>query len=81
MEFFTISLAKVEQTSSIFLVPIIKKGLIITYVSNKGPANEVGLRPLGQDQFGRYHLGDILLSIDNKETAHEHDHLLYRSFS
>jgi len=40
------------------------KGLIISYIDEKGGAAEVGLKGITQDQYGRIYLGDIILSVD-----------------
>ncbi len=43
------------------------KGLIISYIDDKGPAAKAGLRGMTQDEEGRVYLGDIILSVDGKE--------------
>jgi S1-C subfamily serine protease len=43
------------------------KGLIISYIDEKGSAAKAGLKGMTQDQYGRMYLGDIILSIDSKE--------------
>lgn len=43
------------------------KGLIISYIDEKGGAAEAGLKGMTQDQYGRIYLGDIILSVDGKE--------------
>ena len=43
------------------------KGLIISYIDEKGGAAEAGLKGMTQDQYGRIYLGDIILSVDGQE--------------
>ncbi len=43
------------------------KGLVISYVDEKGGASEAGLKGMTQDQFGRIYLGDIILNVDGIE--------------
>lgn len=43
------------------------KGLIISYIDEKGSAAKAGLKGMTQDQYGRMFLGDIILSVDGKE--------------
>lgn len=43
------------------------KGLVISYVDEKGGAAEAGLKGMTQDQFGRIYLGDIILNVDGIE--------------
>jgi S1-C subfamily serine protease len=45
----------------------IKKGIVISHVDEKGSAAQAGLKGMTQDGFGRYYLGDIILSVDGKE--------------
>ncbi len=45
----------------------IKKGIVISHVDEKGSAASAGLQGMTQDGFGRYYLGDIILSVDGKE--------------
>lgn len=45
----------------------IKKGLIISYIDEKGGAARAGLKGMTQDQYGRFYLGDIILNVDAKE--------------
>ncbi len=45
----------------------LKKGVILEYVSPKGPAGKAGLEGISQDRYGRWFLGDILLKIDKHE--------------
>lgn len=40
-----------------------EKGLVISYVDEKGSAAKAGLKGLTQDQFGRLYLGDIILEV------------------
>jgi len=44
----------------------VEKGIVIKYVSKDSPADEAGLQGMGQDQFGRYFIGDIIIKIDGK---------------
>jgi len=41
-----------------------EKGLVISFVDEKGSAAKSGLRGLTQDRAGRIYLGDIILSVD-----------------
>jgi S1-C subfamily serine protease len=43
------------------------KGLIISYIDEKGGAAEAGLKGMTQDQYGRIYLGDIILSVDGQD--------------
>jgi S1-C subfamily serine protease len=43
------------------------KGLVISYVDEKGGAAEAGLKGMTQDKFGRIYLGDIILNVDGIE--------------
>jgi S1-C subfamily serine protease len=43
------------------------KGIIVSYVDEKGSAAKAGIKGMTQDQFGRTYLGDIILSINDKE--------------
>lgn len=43
------------------------KGVVISYIDEKGSAAQAGLKGMTQDQFGRIYLGDIIISIDGKE--------------
>ncbi len=43
------------------------KGLIISYIDEKGSAAKAGLKGMTQDQFGRVYIGDIILAINGKE--------------
>lgn len=42
------------------------KGIIISYVDEKGSAGKAGLKGMTQDQYGRTYLGDIILSVDGQ---------------
>jgi S1-C subfamily serine protease len=42
------------------------KGIIISYVDEKGPAAKAGLKGMTQDQYGRIYLGDIILAVDGQ---------------
>lgn len=43
------------------------KGIIVSYVDEKGSAAKAGIKGMTQDQFGRTYIGDILLSVDGQE--------------
>jgi S1-C subfamily serine protease len=43
------------------------KGIIVSYVDEKGSASKAGIKGMTQDQFGRTYLGDIILSVDGTE--------------
>jgi S1-C subfamily serine protease len=43
------------------------KGIIISYVDEKGAAAAAGLKGITQDKYGRMYLGDIILKVDGKE--------------
>lgn len=43
------------------------KGIIVSYVDEKGPAYKAGIRGMTQDRFGRTYLGDIILSVDGQD--------------
>lgn len=45
----------------------IKKGLIISYIDEKGGAAKAGLKGMTQDKYGRIYLGDIILKVDGQE--------------
>ncbi len=45
----------------------IKDGIVITYIDENGPAKKAGLTGMGQDEWGRYYIGDIIIEIDGKE--------------
>ena len=40
------------------------KGLVISYIDEKGGAAEAGLKGMTQDQYGRIYIGDIIVSVD-----------------
>ena len=42
------------------------KGIIISYIDEKGGAAEAGLKGMTQDQYGRIYIGDVLLSVDGQ---------------
>ncbi len=42
------------------------KGIIISYVDEKGPAAKAGLKGMTQDEYGRIFLGDIILGVDGQ---------------
>lgn len=44
-----------------------KKGLIISYIDEKGGAAEAGLKGMTQDQYGRIYLGDVILKVNGQE--------------
>lgn len=44
-----------------------RKGLIISYIDEKGGAGEAGLKGMTQDQYGRIYLGDVILKVDGQE--------------
>jgi S1-C subfamily serine protease len=43
------------------------KGIIVSYVDEKGSAAKAGIQGMTQDQFGRTYLGDIILSVDGQD--------------
>jgi S1-C subfamily serine protease len=43
------------------------KGIIVSYIDEKGSAAKAGIRGMTQDQFDRTYLGDIILSINGQE--------------
>jgi S1-C subfamily serine protease len=43
------------------------KGIIVSYVDEKGSAAKAGLKGMTQDQYGRTYLGDIILSVDGQD--------------
>lgn len=49
------------------------KGIIITYIDENGAAAKAGLVGMGQDQYGRYYLGDVVIEIDGKEVNNYDD--------
>ena len=42
------------------------KGIIISYIDEKGGAAEAGLKGMTQDQYGRIYIGDVILSVDGQ---------------
>lgn len=44
-----------------------EKGLVISYIDEKGSAARAGLKGLTQDQFGRLYLGDVILEVNGTE--------------
>jgi len=42
----------------------IKNGIVISYIDENGPVSKAGLVGMGQDEYGRYYLGDIITHID-----------------
>lgn len=42
------------------------KGIIVSYVDEKGSAAKAGIKGMTQDRYGRTYLGDIILSIDGQ---------------
>ena len=45
----------------------LKEGIVIKAIFPNGPAQKAGLKGIGRDRFGRFHVGDIILRIDNKK--------------
>lgn len=43
------------------------KGIIVSYVDEKGSAARAGIKGMTQDQYGRTYLGDIILSVDGQD--------------
>lgn len=43
------------------------KGIVVSYVDEKGSAAKAGLKGMTQDQFGRAFLGDVILSVDGQD--------------
>lgn len=43
------------------------KGIIVSYVDEKGSAAKAGIKGMTQDQYGRTYLGDIILSVDGQD--------------
>lgn len=43
------------------------KGIIVSYVDEKGSAAKAGLKGMTQDRYGRTYLGDIILSVDGQD--------------
>jgi S1-C subfamily serine protease len=44
-----------------------EKGIVISYVDERGSAAKAGIKGMTQDQFGRTYIGDIILSVDGQE--------------
>jgi S1-C subfamily serine protease len=44
-----------------------EKGIIVSYVDEKGSAARAGIKGMTQDQYGRTYLGDIILSVDGQD--------------
>lgn len=42
------------------------KGIIVSYVDEKGSAAKAGIKGMTQDRYGRTYLGDIILSVDGQ---------------
>lgn len=42
----------------------VKEGIVIKYVDERGGAAKAKLRGMGRDRYGRYYVGDIIISID-----------------
>ena len=42
------------------------KGIIVSYVDEKGSAAKAGIKGMTQDQYGRTYLGDIIISVDGQ---------------
>ena len=45
----------------------INKGIVISYIDQDGPLGKNGLKGMGQDQWGRYYIGDVITKINNTE--------------
>ena len=43
------------------------RGVVLAYVDEKSPAAQAGLQGMTQDRRGRVYLGDVIMSVDNKE--------------
>ncbi len=43
------------------------KGIIVSYVDEKGSAAQAGIRGMTQDQYGRTYLGDIIINVDAQD--------------
>ena len=43
------------------------KGIIVSYVDEKGSAGKAGIKGMTQDRYGRTYLGDIILSVDGQD--------------
>jgi S1-C subfamily serine protease len=44
-----------------------ERGIVVSYVDDKGSAAKAGIKGMSQDQFGRTYLGDIILSVDGQD--------------
>lgn len=44
-----------------------EKGVIVSYVDEKGGAARAGIKGMTQDRFGRTYIGDIILSVDGQD--------------
>lgn len=44
-----------------------RKGVVISYVDENGPAAKAGLRGMSKDDYGRVYIGDIITKVDGKE--------------
>lgn len=44
----------------------VDKGIVVTHVDPNGPAGKAGIEGVKQDRYGRYYIGDIIISIDGK---------------
>jgi S1-C subfamily serine protease len=49
------------------------KGIIVSYVDDKGSAAKAGIKGMTQDQFGRTYLGDIILNVDGQDVNTQDD--------
>lgn len=45
----------------------IEKGIVISHLDENGPAAKAGLRGITQDRYGRFYIGDIILSVNGQE--------------
>jgi len=54
----------------------IENGVVITYLDENGAAAKGGLTGMGQDSWGRYYLGDVILAIDGKD-VNSHDDIFH----
>lgn len=50
-----------------------EKGIVISYIDEKGSAAKAGLKGLTQDRAGRIYLGDIIISVDGVEVNNHDD--------
>jgi S1-C subfamily serine protease len=44
-----------------------ERGIVVSYVDEKGSAAKAGIKGMKQDQYGRTYLGDIILSVDGQD--------------